>query len=160
MWLNHLNIILAGQEKFHALGPIYYRQSNGAILVYDITDEDSFQKVKNWVKELKKILGSEIIIVIVGNKIDLEKDRNVPAELAESYAQSVGAKHFETSAKLNDGVEEVFLELTKDMVQMQTQRQEMNANLQRNNSMRRRLVVDESDEAQETQTNPTRRCCA
>ncbi|KAG7232683.1 hypothetical protein INR49_008227 [Caranx melampygus] len=38
----------AGQERFHALGPIYYRDSNGAILVYDITDEDSFQKVKNW----------------------------------------------------------------------------------------------------------------
>jgi Ras-related protein Rab-21 len=154
-------LIFSGQEKFHALGPIYYRQSNGALLVYDITDEDSFVKVKNWVKELKKILGGEIIIVIVGNKTDLEKDRNVPTELAESYAMSVGAKHFETSAKMNDNVEEVFLELAKDMVQMQNQRQEVNANLQRNNSMRRRLVVDESDEAQEaTNTNPTRRCCA
>lgn len=69
--------------RFHALGPIYYRSSNGAILVYDITDEDSFQKVKNWVKELKKMLGSEIVLAIVGNKIDLNKDRNVPLETAE-----------------------------------------------------------------------------
>lgn len=47
------------------------------------TDEDSFQKVKNWVKELRKMLGSEIILVIVGNKIDLNKDRTVPLETAE-----------------------------------------------------------------------------
>lgn len=74
----------AGQEKFHALGPIYYRSSNGAVLVYDITDEDSFQKVKSWVKELRKMLGSDICLVIVGNKTDLEKDRHVSLEEAES----------------------------------------------------------------------------
>lgn len=74
----------AGQEKFHALGPIYYRSSNGAILVYDLTDEESFQKVKLWVKELRKILGTDICLVIVGNKTDLEKDRNVNLEEAES----------------------------------------------------------------------------
>lgn len=74
----------AGQEKFHALGPIYYRSSNGAVLVYDITDEDSFQKVKNWVKELRKMLGNDICLVIAGNKIDLEKDRHVSLEEAES----------------------------------------------------------------------------
>jgi Ras-related protein Rab-21 len=51
--------------------------------VYDITDEFSFQKVKNWVKELKKMLGSEIVLAIVGNKIDLIKDRNVTQEAAE-----------------------------------------------------------------------------
>lgn len=75
----------AGQERFHALGPIYYRGSNGAILVYDITDEDSFQKVKNWVKELRKMLGAEICLVIAGNKTDLDKDRHVTVEEAETY---------------------------------------------------------------------------
>jgi Ras-related protein Rab-21 len=58
----------AGQEKFHALGPIYYRSSNGAVLVYDITDEDSFQKVKSWVKELRKMLGADICLVIAGKQ--------------------------------------------------------------------------------------------
>lgn len=51
--------------------------------MYDITDEDSFQKVKNWVKELKKMLGSDIVLAIVGNKIDLNKDRVVDFEKAE-----------------------------------------------------------------------------
>lgn len=74
----------AGQEKFHALGPIYYRGSNGAILVYDITDQNSFQMVKNWVKELRKMLGAEICLVIAGNKTDLERDRHVTIEEAET----------------------------------------------------------------------------
>ncbi|ESO85852.1 hypothetical protein LOTGIDRAFT_235789 [Lottia gigantea] len=106
----------AGQERFHALGPIYYRDSNGAILVYDITDEDSFQKVKNWVKELRRMLGQDVCLCIVGNKVDLEKDRHVTVAEAEEYAASVGARHFHTSAKLNRGIEELFLDLSKNMI--------------------------------------------
>ena len=92
----------AGQERYHALGPIYYRDSHGAIVVYDITDEDSFKKVccfeenksiigfvmfqaKNWVRELRKILGDNVVLCIVGNKIDLEKNRTVDAREAEEY---------------------------------------------------------------------------
>ena len=67
----------AGQERFHALGPIYYRDANGAVLVYDITDADSFTKVKTWIKELRKMLGNDISLAIAGNKIDLEKQRHV-----------------------------------------------------------------------------------
>ncbi|XP_065187494.1 ras-related protein Rab-21-like [Sycon ciliatum] len=112
----------AGQERFHALGPIYYRDSNGALLVYDITDEDSFQKVRNWVKELRKMLGDDISLVIVGNKSDLEKNRHVSKEEAEEYAASVGAKHFSTSAKLNRGIDDVFLDLTKRMLSAKADR--------------------------------------
>lgn len=79
----------AGQERFHALGPIYYRDSNGAILVYDITDEDSFAKVKNWVKELRKMLGQDISLCIVGNKSDMEKNRNVDQATAERSVRVV-----------------------------------------------------------------------
>ncbi|CAK1554940.1 unnamed protein product [Leptosia nina] len=107
----------AGQERFHALGPIYYRNSNGAILVYDITDQYSFVKVKNWVKELKKMLGSDIVLAIAGNKIDLDHERAVSLEEATQYAEQVGAKHYHTSAKINEGVEELFLNLTRDMLE-------------------------------------------
>lgn len=147
----------AGQEKFHALGPIYYRMSNGAILVYDITDEDSFQKVKNWVKELKKMLGSEICLTIAGNKIDLEKDRNVPIEVAEEYAKTVGAIHFHTSAKLNTGIEDMFLELTQRMMQRAQEQELLKANeLSRSNSLRRNIVIMDDDE---TVSKPSRSCC-
>eukprot|EP01089_Gocevia_fonbrunei_P015072 TRINITY_DN4309_c0_g1_i2.p1 TRINITY_DN4309_c0_g1~~TRINITY_DN4309_c0_g1_i2.p1 ORF type:complete len:209 (-),score=27.24 TRINITY_DN4309_c0_g1_i2:28-654(-) len=109
----------AGQERFHALGPIYYRDSHGALLVYDITDNSSFEKVKNWVKELRKMLGTSVSIAIVGNKVDLERNRAVNNEEAEKYASSVGAKHYLTSAKLNKGLDELFLDLTKSMLSMQ-----------------------------------------
>ncbi|XP_055304175.1 ras-related protein Rab-21 [Sitodiplosis mosellana] len=156
----------AGQEKFHALGPIYYRSSNGAILVYDITDEDSFQKVKNWVKELKKMLGSEIVLTIVGNKIDLNKDRTVPFETAEGYAQSVGAMHFETSAKNNVGVEDLFLGLTNMMIEAYDAKRNQENALNRSNSFRRPntiIVADEEDEhdgdASNQQRSLSARCC-
>lgn len=107
----------AGQERFHALGPIYYRNADGALLVYDITDADTFHKVKSWVKELRKVVGPDIFICIAGNKYDLIKQRQVEEKEATDFAQSVGANHILTSAKLNKGVEEAFMDLTKKMVQ-------------------------------------------
>jgi len=107
----------AGQERFRALGPLYYRDSNGAILVFDITDEDSFERVKSWTKELRRMLGNDCVLCIVGNKIDLEKDRHVPMQLAEEYAKSVGAKLYHTSAKLDKGVEELFNDLAQRMLE-------------------------------------------
>lgn len=138
----------AGQERFHALGPIYYRDSNGAILVYDITDEDSFQKVKNWVKELRKMLGSEICLSIVGNKTDLEKDRHVLIEEAETYAASVGAKHFHTSAKVNKGIEELFLDICKKMLEVaQAEEAARDGDSTRTSSARRGIqIIDDEPE--------------
>mmetsp|Transcript_34343 Transcript_34343/g.55454 ORF Transcript_34343/g.55454 Transcript_34343/m.55454 type:complete len:215 (+) Transcript_34343:83-727(+) len=118
---NQVNLAIwdtAGQERFHALGPIYYRDADGALLVYDTTDSESFNKVKNWVKELRKMVGQEIVLCIVGNKIDLDKERQVEKEVAAQYAESVGAIHMEVSAKLGRGVEETFLQITKKMMDM------------------------------------------
>lgn len=106
----------AGQERFHALGPIYYRDADGALLVYDITDAESFRKVRTWVRELRRIVGEDISICIAGNKSDLHRNRKVPEDEAKRYAESVGAAHFDTSAKLNRGLEEVFVELTRRML--------------------------------------------
>ena len=64
-------------------------------------------------KELRKIVGNDICIAIAGNKIDLEKDRHVDKKEALSYAESVGAAHYNTSAKINKGLEEVFGDLSK-----------------------------------------------
>ncbi|KAG6576185.1 ras-related protein rab-21-like [Phytophthora cinnamomi] len=106
----------AGQERFHALGPIYYRDADGALLVYDITDAESFRKVRTWVRELRRIVGDDISICIAGNKSDLHRARKVPEDDARRYAESVGAAHFDTSAKLNRGLEDVFVELTRRML--------------------------------------------
>jgi Ras-related protein Rab-21 len=103
----------AGQERFHALGPLYYRDADGALLVYDITDEGSFKRVKDWVAELKKMLGEDIVIAIAGNKADMEKSRTVKAADAAAYVASIGGTHHMTSAKLGTGISDAFTELLK-----------------------------------------------
>ena len=106
----------AGQERFHALGPLYYRDADGALLVYDITDEQSFNRVREWVKELRKMLGEDIVIAIAGNKVDMEKSRNVDREEALRYTLSVGGAHHLTSAKTGAGINEAFSDLLKRVV--------------------------------------------
>ncbi|KAL7528396.1 hypothetical protein ACHAXR_002424, partial [Thalassiosira sp. AJA248-18] len=111
----------AGQERFHSLGPIYYRDAKGAVLVYDITDRPSFDRVRRWTKELRKMVGDDtkICITIVGNKLDLDKrqgSRAVDSGEARKYAESVGASFLEVSAKTGSGVNDVFVELTKTML--------------------------------------------
>lgn len=63
----------AGQERYHALNANYYRGSKGAVIVYDVTDQDSFEKVKTWHVELKKYLAPNTPIMIAGNKCDIVK---------------------------------------------------------------------------------------
>lgn len=115
----------AGQERFHALSPIYYRGSQGAILVYDITEADSFQKVKKWVRELKRMLGSDIILIIAGNKCDLSEERTVTEQEAVEYAHSVGAHYIETSAKINVNIDKLFEELSRLMTDYAVQHNQM-----------------------------------
>lgn len=103
----------AGQERFHALGPLYYRDADAAMLVYDITDEASFKRVQDWVKELRKMLGDDISIALCGNKCDMEKNRNVNAKEVLDYTASIGGTHHLTSAKSGIGIEDAFTDLLK-----------------------------------------------
>mmetsp|Transcript_25669 Transcript_25669/g.77373 ORF Transcript_25669/g.77373 Transcript_25669/m.77373 type:complete len:208 (+) Transcript_25669:204-827(+) len=111
----------AGQERFHALGPIYYRDADGAILVYDITDHESFQKVRKWVRELRQIVGPDISLTIAGNKVDLEDKRAVSEAEALAYAESAGATHVYTSAKRNTGLGEAFDDLAARMARRRSE---------------------------------------
>ncbi|CAL9210081.1 unnamed protein product [Musa hybrid cultivar] len=102
----------AGQERFHALGPIYYRDADAALLVYDITDNDSFLRVRKWVKELQQMASKDIVMAIAANKSDLVRSKKYDIQEAESYAATIGSKIFVTSAKSGTGVDEVFIDIT------------------------------------------------
>ncbi|XGW09203.1 hypothetical protein V3C99_011483 [Haemonchus contortus] len=106
----------AGQEKYHALGPIYYRGSQGALLIYDITDQRSFERAQVWLKELQRALGDSVVLMIIGNKFDLARNRTVTLEEAQEYAASSGAMYEETSAKENIGIDNAFERLCKAMI--------------------------------------------
>ena len=97
----------AGQEKYHALAKNYYQGASGAILVYDVTDLDSFEKAKAWYLELRKYIGKTAPIMIAGNKSD-KIDKLVQPEDAEAYARSVGIEHVSTSALSGNNVNYIF----------------------------------------------------
>lgn len=146
----------AGQEKFHALGPIYYRESNGALLVYDVTNPDSLRKVRDWVKELNKMLGNDNIkLAIIGNKIDLlpvgeqKCPQNNPLiqEALQLTGENLNAKHYLTSAKLNQGIGELFTSLSKRMVeQARKQLEDRNSRMSTRSRILKSLAVSDGSE--------------
>ena len=105
-----------GQKRFSFISPSYYRRTHGIMMVYDITDLDSFLSLDSWIKEIEKNASKNVYKILVGNKNDLEKDRKVIFEKGKEFANLHGMKFFETSAKENINVEEVFKEMTKDII--------------------------------------------
>ncbi|EKD00710.1 GTPase [Trichosporon asahii var. asahii CBS 8904] len=105
----------AGQERYKSLAPIYFRNANAAIIVYDITQppETSFDKAKAWVRELQRQADPNIVIMLVGNKLDLASQRKTPRELGQQFAQEEGLLFCEASAKSGEGVESMFMEIAK-----------------------------------------------
>lgn len=98
----------AGQERYHSLAPMYYRGAQAALIVYDITSKDSFLKAQNWVRELQRQANANIVIALVGNKLDLASKRSVENSEAKEFADENNLLFMETSAKTAINVVEVF----------------------------------------------------
>ncbi|CAH8856710.1 unnamed protein product [Trichobilharzia szidati] len=109
----------AGTERFkNTLTPSYFRHAQGALVVYDVGCQKSFDELKTWLKMVEHHSGSRIIKLIVGNKIDLPA-RAVAVQKAEEYAQSVSCTYLETSAKSRVNVKEAFETLVKMILEKQ-----------------------------------------
>ena len=101
----------AGQERYNSLIPMYYRGAQVAIVVYDITSYKSFERAKAWIKELNIEKPPDFLKVLVGNKLDLERGREVPLEKAREYAQQLNLIFYETSAKDGTNIDTIFSEI-------------------------------------------------
>ncbi|XP_057247437.1 ras-related protein RHN1-like [Beta vulgaris subsp. vulgaris] len=101
----------AGQERYHNLAPMYYCGAAAAIVVYNITSAESFEKAKRWTRELQKQASPHMFTALVGNKADLDEKREVDNEVAEQYAKKNGLHFFETSAK-TEQINKLFYETT------------------------------------------------
>ena len=91
----------------------YYRGAQGIIIVYDVTDRDTFENVRTWIQEIEKYSKPGVCKVLVGNKCDLDSQRQVTKEEAEEFANQFGMPFIETSAKASLNVDEAFVTMTK-----------------------------------------------
>ncbi len=115
----------AGQERFRTITQSYFKGANGVILVYDVTDRDTFVSIRHWVTQIKQHADQGVEIVLIGNKSDKEQLRLVSGEEGLALAKEIGVKFFETSAKSNENVEEAFMSIasmTKDRAVEQIER--------------------------------------
>lgn len=119
----------AGQERYHSLAPMYYRGAQAAVVVYDVTSQDSFERAQRWISELRDQASKDIVIALAGNKVDLCQDtsgdgestetqntrRAVEREEAQAYSNENKLIFYETSAKTGEMVHDLFLQIAQDL---------------------------------------------
>jgi len=105
----------AGQERFRTITTAYYRGAMGIILVYDITNEKSFENIKTWIRNIEQHANDDVEKMILGNKCDMDDKRVISKEQGEKLAKEYGVKFAETSAKAKIGVEEAFLMIARSI---------------------------------------------
>eukprot|EP01094_Clydonella_sp_ATCC50884_P018262 TRINITY_DN3359_c1_g1_i4.p1 TRINITY_DN3359_c1_g1~~TRINITY_DN3359_c1_g1_i4.p1 ORF type:complete len:234 (+),score=76.84 TRINITY_DN3359_c1_g1_i4:81-704(+) len=105
----------AGQERYHSLAPMYYREAAAALVVFDITSQDTFDRAQKWLTELYKAGSDDMVIALVGNKSDLP-GREVDTSTAKEFAKEQSLLFQETSAKLDKGVDDVFKAVARKLI--------------------------------------------
>ncbi|XP_005998275.1 ras-related protein Rab-10-like [Latimeria chalumnae] len=106
----------AGQERFHTLTTNYFRGAHGLVLVYDITNLDSFRNIGGWIRDIDKNAGEDVEKILLGNKCDAEEQRVVSKEKGEKLGWEYGICFYETSAKENTNIENAFLGLVEQIM--------------------------------------------
>eukprot|EP01036_Dinobryon_divergens_P029878 gene29878-39046_t len=106
----------AGQERFRTITTSYFRGAHGILLVYDVTDRNSFSNILVWVDKIEKLADVNVNKILVGNKSDVPEKRVVSFEEGEALAKTYNIQFFETSAKQNVNVEKSFLAIAVDVV--------------------------------------------
>jgi Ras-related protein Rab-6A len=109
----------AGQERFRSLIPSYIRDSSVAVVVYDISNAKSFQNTRKWVDDVRGERGNDVIIVLVGNKTDLNDKREVTTAQGEEEAKKNGLMFIETSAKVGHNVKQLFRRIAQALPGME-----------------------------------------
>jgi len=113
----------AGQERFRTITTAYYRGAMGILLVYDITNEKSFENIKTWIKNIEQHASADVEKMILGNKCDMEDKRKITKEQGEQLAKEYNVKFMETSAMNRTNVEKAFTEIASDIKMKMDQRE-------------------------------------
>ncbi|GET91380.1 Ras-related rab-4, putative [Leishmania tarentolae] len=111
----------AGQERYKSVTRSYYRGATGCLIVYDVNSRSSYESVPQWLSDVRQLAGSDVVVMLIGNKIDRangNSTRAVHHNEASLYAQQNGLLHFETSAATGQFVSEAFLRVAKSAVSL------------------------------------------
>ncbi len=114
----------AGQERFRTITHTFYKQAEGVLLVFDVTDRMSYENLHTWVNSIHEHADEKIIKYLVANKIDLTEERKVTKEEGQKMANQYGMKYFEASAKSNINVSESIESLVKEIFESVAQKED------------------------------------
>lgn len=103
----------AGQERYKGMTPMYYRGAHVALLVYSVTEQESFDAIDSWLQSLQDSADPNIILFLIGNKCDLENERVIDTETGREKASKINANFYEVSAKTGNGIDELFQDIPK-----------------------------------------------
>ena len=106
----------AGQERYKSIALNIIKNADGILLLYDITQQVSFDSISQWIKDIENVKGDNALIVLIGNKCDLTEDRTINKEKGEELANKYGVSFFETSNKLGTNIENAALELINQII--------------------------------------------
>lgn len=147
----------AGQERYRSLIPSFFARSDGAILVFDLTNKDTFMKLDGWIELLTQRASSDTKLMVLGNKSDLVSVRQVTPEEAVAYAKKLNLFYWETSAKNNSNgnIEAAFEELIKCCIEEKMNQKQS----QDSESKIRRSKRGSISELQLSKADPPKKCC-
>ena len=132
----------AGQERFRNITTQYYKGADGIVLIYDVTDDASYEKIRDWMEQiLSNTKREDIGLVLLGNKCDMEP-RAVTEEQGNKMAEELKVSYFETSALTGQGINEAFNELTRDIMKRKGVDNGGNENLELKNNISKKKKME------------------
>ena len=123
----------AGQERYRSVTKAYYKGAKGALLVYDITRKSTFENIDNWLIDLKTNADKDILILLIGNKSDLNGKREISEEEARTKAEQYNIAFLETSAKNGDNIDKAFTQLIEQVYNVNMSMLQSNVEIEENN---------------------------
>ena len=161
----------AGQEKFRSLIPMYIREAQIILFIYDISDKDSFDSIPKWIQQVNDVINKEVVFVLIGNKLDLESNRKVTFEEGKKLAEKSNYVFQEVSAKTGENFEKLFevqiFEAVYNKFKKEFDKREEGGEEQINNETNentngtntKNIVVDNNNNNNLKTTKKKRKCC-
>ncbi len=122
----------AGQERYRSITNAYYRGAEGILIVFDLTNKESFKNIENWIKEVTVFTGKDVIFVCLGNKCDLKKD--ISKNTIEEFKKRTKLELFNVSAKTGEGVEDAFRHIIELLIKKNMEKKEENNSINLNSN--------------------------